>query len=67
MRQNVDVDAQDNQGWTPLMCLAANRGTLAIAKTLIQAGSDVNYSDHIGKTVLMSASLAGKDYISLKF
>ena len=26
---------------------------------MLQAGSDVNYSDNIGKTVLMSASLAG--------
>jgi len=66
LKQKVDVDAQDNQGWTPLMCLAANRGTLDIAKTLIQAGSDVNYSDNIGKTVLMSASLAGnKDLCEL--
>lgn len=59
LTQKVDVDAQDNQGWTSLMCLASNKGTMDIAKTLIRSGCDVNYSDHIGKTVLMSASLAG--------
>ena len=32
---------------------------MEIAKILIHAKCDVNYSDHIGKTVLMSASLAG--------
>ena len=36
--QNIDVDAQDNQGWTPLMCLAANRGTMDIAHALIRSG-----------------------------
>ena len=36
LTQRVDVDAQDNQGWTPLMCLAANRGTMEIANTLIK-------------------------------
>jgi len=59
LTHKADVDAQDNQGWTPLMCLAANKGTMEIAKILINAKCDVNYSDNIGKTVLMSASLAG--------
>jgi cytohesin len=52
----VDVNAKDEEGWTPLH-IAAIRGNKEIAELLIAKGADVNAKDDDGDTPLDQAIL----------
>lgn len=55
IRAGADVNAQNNQGKTPLMLLMANKETynlMEAAQTLIQAGANVNARDRQGANAL---------------
>lgn len=54
----VDINFQDNHGWTPLM-IASLHGYIDIVDRLISMGADVNIKGAEGKTALMWASLNG--------
>ena len=47
----TDVNAKDEEGWTPLH-IAAIRGNKEIAELLIAEGADVNAKNNIGTTPL---------------
>ena len=47
----VDVDARDEEGYTPLM-FAAEVGNLEVIEFLIDAGADVNAATNDGTTIL---------------
>ncbi|XP_002737915.1 fibronectin type 3 and ankyrin repeat domains protein 1-like [Saccoglossus kowalevskii] len=54
------VDIRDrNSGWSPLMRACTLGGNTEVAKTLINAGANVNTKDNDGKTPLMIAALNG--------
>jgi ankyrin repeat protein len=45
------------------LLMAAQRGDLALVKSLIAASVHVNAKDYIGRTALMLASEAGRDEV----
>ena len=49
------MDTEDGSHWTPLQRVAALRGNAKVAKTLIDAGADVNRRDSSQTTVLMAS------------
>lgn len=52
---NVNADSTDEEGRTPLM-MAANAGSVDVARLLIAAGANVNRADKSGGTPLLLAS-----------
>ena len=58
----VDVNAEDENGWTPLHH-AAWQGRNEIAELLIAKGADVNAKDGVGRTPLNEAALNGRKEI----
>jgi len=51
LREGADVNARDNEGWTPLL-LAAAGGHTAVAVALLAAGADTRARDNRGWTAL---------------
>ncbi|MDF2964957.1 MAG: ankyrin repeat-containing protein [Rickettsiaceae bacterium] len=56
--QNIDIDINDEDGWTALM-FAARKGHLDIVKVLIEYGGDINKADKYRWTALMIAAERG--------
>lgn len=58
INNGADVNATNNEGWTPLMFAIQNRCNLEIIKMLLNAGAKVNIKDNLhGMTPLMLAAL----------
>lgn len=64
LQQNVEIDAPDIQGHTPLMW-AAYQGDALSVDALIRHGANVNKSDHAGLTPLHWATVRGPLFFSL--
>ena len=58
LKAGADVDAKDNDGWTPLM-LAASRGHTDTVQALLDAGADVNAKGDSSLTTLEKATMMG--------
>jgi len=58
VREGANVNALEQDGFTPLMFAIAN-GNRAITSYLLENGADVNLRNSIGQTALMLASLGG--------
>src|SRR5271157_1112001 len=54
--QGGDVNAQNKDGWTPLMIAAANNQNPEAAATLLKSGADVKARANNGWTPLMFAA-----------
>ena len=50
----VDVNASDNDGWTPLV-IACSKNDVDTVTCLIKAGADANVSNKEGSTPMMRA------------
>lgn len=59
IRDGVDPDTSDADGWTPLM-YAAVQGHAAVVEALIEAGADVNAQSKDRVTALMTAVATGR-------
>ena len=57
-RKDLNVNAKDNYGKTPLMFAAKSRNPETVS-ALVNAGADVNAKDNYGKTPLMYAAESG--------
>ncbi len=55
IKQGIDVNMKDEDGWTPLMYAAANNDT-KIAQVLLKAGANVEARDKDGRTALIYAA-----------
>ncbi len=55
LTRQVDLNQEDQQGWTPLM-VATGENHVLIVQMLISAGADVNYVNRKGWTPLMEAA-----------
>ena len=62
MLGKADLEARDAQGRTALL-LATHANNVEIARTLIDAGADVNAKDHIKDTPFLYAGAEGRDDI----
>ena len=58
LKENADVNIQNENGWTSLM-LASLNGHSQVVELLLKANADVNIQDEDGWTALMIASLNG--------
>ena len=58
-RKDLNVNAQDNNGRTPLMYAAAWNGNTDAINTLVKFGAAVNVQDSYGKTPLMYTAQSG--------
>ena len=52
IKTGVNINAKDNDGWTPLM-IAADKGDVETVRLLIELGADVNLLNSDGETALM--------------
>jgi uncharacterized protein len=59
---HIDVNMQDDDGWTPLIVASVN-GHYETAKILLNHGGDVNAKTLVGTTALMFAAANGHDKI----
>ncbi|KAG5466847.1 hypothetical protein LSCM1_01024 [Leishmania martiniquensis] len=57
--QQVDIDAADGEGWTPLH-YAADRGHADVAASLLDEGANVNARDSAKRTPMHLAALSGR-------
>jgi len=55
---NIDLNAKNYRGYSPLM-LAVYNGQNDFCEALLRCGADVNSTDSIGNTLLMSAAFKG--------
>lgn len=56
----ADINAQDEDGWTPLMLsIATEKPSLGVTMALIQAKADINAVDPKGRSALMQAAANG--------
>lgn len=60
---DVDVDQQDDQGWTPLNW-AAGRGDVDAVRLLLQRGADVTRTGRDNRSPLMIAKAAGRKEVA---
>lgn len=58
IEHSAELEAQDNQGWTPLM-FCAQEGHLDCLEFMLSHGANVNATDHAGRTSLMQAARCG--------
>lgn len=58
LRKGQNVNARDQQGWTPLM-YAASKGHLEMCRLLLQHGADKSIQDEFGSSVLDIARSEG--------
>jgi TonB family protein len=56
--QGLDVNARNEDGWTPLL-FAAHRGHTEVVTLLLERVADVNVSNSAGWTPLIAAALSG--------
>lgn len=59
LEDGVDVNAQDEQGYTPLI-LAAAKGYVAIVELLLKNQANIHHEDSTGNTALSHANSQGK-------
>lgn len=57
--QNINLDVREKYGKRTALMAAAERGSVDVARRLLNAGADVNATDKYGSTALMAASSAG--------
>jgi ankyrin repeat protein len=62
-KAGTDVNAKDEDGWTPLLVAAFN-GRKEIAELLIAKGANVNATDEVGRTPLHHTAIQGYKEIS---
>ena len=62
IRQNVNIDAVDEDGWTAL-CWATGKGHTKVAEVLIEAGANPNHRTNYDSTPLILA--AERDYTKI--
>ncbi|KAK2785207.1 hypothetical protein FQN52_008544 [Onygenales sp. PD_12] len=60
LEKNVDIDARDNRGRTPLL-LAAKKGHEAVVKLLLEKNANVEHISHDGDTALLLAVRVGHE------
>jgi ankyrin repeat protein len=60
LESNVDVNQQDDKGYTPLM-LATYDDNFEVATLLLKQGAKTEVTDHSGRTALMGAAFKGND------
>ncbi|MEZ5040432.1 MAG: ankyrin repeat domain-containing protein [Saprospiraceae bacterium] len=58
IEKGTDVNAQNNEGWTPLM-QAVEGGNMTIINLLLEKGADINQQDKEGHTALFVAAEEG--------
>lgn len=63
IRQQANLNAQDEKGYTPLI-IACYNNKYEAASLLIQSGADINAQDHGGNTALMGVVFKGYDDIA---
>jgi ankyrin repeat protein len=56
IRDGADVNARNNDGWTPLMLAAGHSTSPEIVTVLLEKGAEVNASNSYGITPLMFAT-----------
>jgi len=61
--QGADVNAENNQGDTPLL-LAARSGKIETAKLLIEKGANLEAKNNVGDTALIAACTVGNSNIA---
>ena len=64
LNQGVDMDAMDEDGWTPLLIAAFFRNNV-IVEQLIAKGADVNAKGRRGVTPLHKASVGGGEILEM--
>jgi Ankyrin repeats (3 copies) len=62
LEHGADIDAQDEDGWTPLYS-ASVRGAVEVVRLLLEHGADVEVKDNAGKTALQEAAEEGEDEV----
>jgi ankyrin repeat protein len=62
-RQDVDMNAQDKDGFTPLH-LASAGGKLEVVRLLVEHGADIDVKDKAGRTAYQVALAKGHDKIT---
>jgi ankyrin repeat protein len=62
-RQDVDVNAQDMDGFTPLH-LASGGGKLEVVRLLVEHGADIDVTDKAGWTAFQFALAKGYSEIT---
>ncbi|XP_077862649.1 uncharacterized protein LOC144344643, partial [Saccoglossus kowalevskii] len=65
--RNMDPDTQDNTNQRSPLMVAAERGSLQIAKLLIEYGANIDIQDHDGNTALHTACNNEKEDIKQLF
>ncbi len=55
----ADLEARDEDGWTPLLHSAAAFGSSKTVQALVEAGADVEARDEVGQTPLHRAARSG--------
>src|SRR5271154_3733169 len=61
IQSGADVNAKDNNGYSPLMFAADHNSNTDVIKALINAGADVNAKDNGGFTPLIFAASYNKN------
>jgi uncharacterized protein len=56
LRKNIDIDARNEDGYTPLM-VAANSGEKSVVERLLRKGANIDAVDIGGNTALMRISI----------
>lgn len=59
IEKGVDINQQDQQGWTPLN-FAAGKGSMSLVKLLVEKGADVFRAGRDMRTPYMIALAAGR-------
>ena len=67
IKKGLDVNAKDNDGWTPLMAAARETSSVEMLKALIDAGADTAVSDDDGWTLLHLAAALNPNADITKF
>ena len=58
--KGADVNAKDNDGWTPLIKAAAG-GRIELARLLLERGADIDVVDKLERSASMYAGLPGRE------
>ncbi|MCJ7581619.1 MAG: ankyrin repeat domain-containing protein, partial [Candidatus Aminicenantes bacterium] len=66
LKVNPDIDAKNNEGYTPLLLAVRRPDNGGVIENLLQKGADLNITDPEGRNALLvSVSAYQKDYIPL--